>query len=277
MSTVPGPVQRLVVRPEQTQVASTQSQDFTVIGLDAAGNEQPVDVRWALSANIGHLSKTGQFVGTYTGHGTVVAYTPTALHTAEVMVQPGPVALLFVKPQPVTTPAGVPVEFHAQAFDAFQNPIPAFQPHWSVSGNIGTIDPQTGTFTGSSVGRGKIHAEVEGQHGSADVVVRPGSPDAEKSRLVASRLTVPADGKTSADIIIHVQDRYGNPITQAHVTLISNREDQIDQPAPTNQDGVAFGHIRSARPGQSEIRAVIEAKPISNPLHLTFQGLGVSG
>jgi hypothetical protein len=187
------------------------------------------------------------------------------------------VALLFVKPQPVATPAGVPVEFHVQAFDAFQNPIPSFQPRWSVSGNIGTIDPQTGMFTGTSVGRGKIQAEVNGQHGNADVVIRPGTPDAEKSRLVASRLTVPADGKTSADVIIHVQDRYGNPITQAHVTLISNREDQIDQPAPTNQHGVAFGRIRSVRPGPAEIRAVIDSTPISNPLHLTFQGFGASG
>jgi hypothetical protein len=277
VTTVPGPIQRLVMRPEHAQVASTMSQDFTVIGLDVAGNEQPVDVRWALSANIGQLNKTGQFVGTYTGQGTVVAYTPTALRTAEVTVQPGPVALLFVKPQPVTTPAGAPVEFHAQVFDAFQNPISSFQPHWSVTGNIGTIDPQTGVFTGTSVGRGKIQAEVDGQHGSADVVIQPGSPDAEKSRLVASRLTVPADGKTSADVIIHVQDRYGNPITQAQVTLISNREDQIDQPAPTNQDGVAFGRIRSVRPGQSEIRAVIESKPISNPLYLTFHGFGASG
>jgi hypothetical protein len=132
-------------------------------------------------------------------------------------------------------------------------------------------------FTGTAVGEGKIQAKVEDKVGSADVVVHPGTPDADKSRLVASRLTVPADGKTPADIIVRVQDRYGNPINNARVTLLSTRDDQIDQPIPTNVNGMAFGHIRSLKPGRSELRAVIESMRISNPLYLTFQGPDTSG
>jgi Bacterial Ig-like domain (group 1) len=277
VSVLPGPVRHLVIRPTQAQVASTRSQDFRVVGLDAGGNERPVRVQWALTSDVGQLTQTGQFSGTRTGHGTIVAYTPMARATAEVTVQPGPVALLFVKPQPAAAPAGGRVTFQAQAFDAHQNPIPSFQPRWSVAGTIGTIDPESGVFTGTSVGEGKIQAKVEDTVGSADVVVHPGTPDADKSRLVASRLTVPADGKTPADIIVHVQDRYGNPIHNARVTLLSTRDDQIDQPISTNMNGIAFGHIRSLKPGRSELRAVIESVRISNPLYLTFQGPDTSG
>jgi hypothetical protein len=273
----PGPVQRLVVRPTQAQVAATMSQDFSVIGIDAGGNEQPVRALWALTSNIGQLAQTGQFLGTHTGKGTIVAYTPMALDTAAVTVQPGPVALLFVTPQPATVPAGGRVAFQAEAFDAHQNPIASLQPRWSVAGNIGTIDSQSGVFTGTALGVGKILAEVDNKLGSADVVVQPGVPDADRSRLVASRLTVPADGKTSADVIVQVQDRYGNPINNARVTLISTRDDQIDQPIPTNRNGIALGHIRSLNPGRSEIRAVIDSVRISNPLQLTFHGPGTAG
>ena len=208
---------------------------------------------------------------------SLVAYTQAVLGMIEVDVQPGPAALVFIAPQSVTAPAGGQVEFQVRAFDVNQNPLPARPARWSVLGNIGHIDPDTGGFTATHMGQGKVQAEIAGQVGSVDVQVRHGAPDADKSRLVATRLTVPADGKTATDIIVRVQDRFGNPIIDAQVTLISTRADQIDQPVPTDQHGVALGHIRSVDPGRSEIRAVIGSVRISNPLNLTFTRHGVSG
>jgi len=94
---------------------------------------------------------------------------------------------------------------------------------------------------------------------------------------VSSRLQLPADGKTSADIIVHVQDRFGNPVMDAKVFLVSSRDDIIEQPVPTNQHGIALGHIRSKLPGTSEIIAVVESIRISNPIQLKFKSDGASG
>jgi hypothetical protein len=263
--------------PAQAQVASTTSQTFTVTGFDAAGNEVSVDVTWALSKEIGTLTQTGQFNGMRVGKGTIAAYTPTVMATADVTVLPGPVALIFVTPQPVSTAAGESVVFKARGFDAHRNQIPMLQPQWEIVGGIGTIDADTGHFTATQIGHGKVAVQIGDQRGSADVEVHPGSPDGVQSRLVASRLALPADGRTTAALIAYVHDRYGNPIPEAQVTLISSRQDVIEQPGPTNHQGMTLGHIRSTAPGESSIIAVVDSVRISNPVNLTFKGPRGSG
>jgi hypothetical protein len=211
------------------------------------------------------------------GEGTVVGYTDGLVSTAEVRVTPGPVALLFVTPQPTTMRAGQTVAFQAQGFDAHRNAVPTVKPHWSVHGDLGTIDRTTGVFTATHVGRGKVQAAVAETVGSADVVVQPSMPDTEHSRLVASRVTVLADGKSAADIIVLVRDRFGNAVADAHVTLVSSRGDDIEQPGPSNAQGIAIGRIRSRQPGLSAISAVVESVLVNNALRLTFNQPGTAG
>lgn len=277
VTVAPGAVRRLTLEPVQAQVASTTTQTFAAMGYDAADNEVPVAVQWALSSKIGTIDQQGQFTGTQVGKGTLVAYTAGVVATAELAVTPGPVALVFVKPQPVQARAGEHIAFEAQGFDAHHNTIPTLQADWQVAGQIGTIDAQTGVFSATHVGLGKVVVKAGESHGSADVEIHPGTPDAHQSRLVSSRLQLPADGKTRADIIVHVQDRFGNPVMDAQVFLVSSRDDIIEQPVPTNQHGVALGHIRSKTPGTSEIIAVVESIRISNPVQLQFKSAGVSG
>ncbi len=273
----PGEVHRLELEPVQAQVASTTTQTFTAKGYDVAGNEVPVDVQWAMSSQIGTVDQNGQFIGVQVGKGTLVAYASGVVATADLAVTPGPVALVFVSPQPVQARAGEDVSFAAQGFDAHRNVIPVLQTSWQVAGKIGTINAQTGVFSATHVGHGKVVVNVGESRGSADVEISPGTPDANQSRLVSSRLDVPADGKTSADIIVHVQDRFGNPVMDAQVFLVSSRDDIIEQPVPTNQHGIALGHIRSKIPGTSEIIAVVEDIRISNPINLKFKGDDASG
>ena len=121
------------------------------------------------------------------------------------------------------------------------------------------------------MGWGKVTAVVNKTLGGADVVVEPGMPDAEQSRLVSSRVTVPADGKTTANIVVLVRDQFGNAVTGARVTLISSRQDRVEQPGPSNEQGIAVGRIHSTSAGLSEISAVVESVRISNFLRLTFQ------
>jgi hypothetical protein len=274
---VPGPVQHLLLTPGQTEIAATTAQAFTATGLDASGNASPVTVNWAMTEGLGSLDQEGRFTAAYVGKGTVVAYTNSLVGTAEVRVTPGPVALLFVSPQLSTVRAGQTVQFQAQGFDAYRNPIPALTPSWSTAGNIGLLDPQTGMFTATLIGLGKVQATIGGESGSADVIVQPSMPDAEQSRLVASRVTMLADGKTAADIIVLVRDRFGNPVTNAQVTLISSREDGLEQPGPSNQQGIAVGRVRSTKAGLSDITAVVESVRIGNSLRLTFNQPGAAG
>jgi hypothetical protein len=214
----------------------------------------------------------------HVGAGTIVAYTPDALvGTSAVQVTPGPVALLFVTPQPSTLRAGQTAQFLVQGFDFHHNPIPTLTPQWQVQGNIGTIDPVSGLFIARHMGWGKVTAMVRDTHGGADVMVEPGMPDAEQSRLVSSRVAVPADDKTTANIIVQVRDQFGNAVAGARVTLISSRGDHIAQPGLSNAQGVAVGHIRSAKPGLSEISAVVESVRIMNSLRLTFNQPGAAG
>jgi hypothetical protein len=277
VTVAPGTVHRLVLQPQQVQVASTTAQTFVVKGYDAADNEVPVDVQWAMSSKIGTIDQNGQFNGTQVGKGTLVAYTSGLVATADLAVTPGPVSLLFVTPQPVQAKAGEDISFAARGFDAHRNTIPTLQADWQVAGKIGTIDAQTGLFSATHVGQGKVVVSVGDSQGSADVEIHPGTPDAHQSRLVSSRLYLPADGKTNADIIVHVQDRFGNPIMDAQVFLVSSRDDIIEQPVPTNQHGIALGHIRSKIPGTSEVVAVVETIRISNPIQLKFKADGASG
>ena len=273
----PGAVHRLAIQPAQAQVASTTAQRFEATGYDVAGNEVTVQAQWALAAKIGMVDQDGQFTGAQVGKGALVAYAEGVAASADVVVTPGPVALLFVTPQPVQARAGEDVPFVAKGMDAYHNTIPMLQADWRVAGDIGVIDAQTGVFSATRIGQGKVVVQAGETEGSADVVIQPGAPDAQQSRLVSARLDLPADGKTNADIIVHVQDRFGNPVMDAKVFLVSSRDDVIEQPSPTNQRGVTLGHIRSKTPGVSEIVAVVESIRISNPIQLTFKAAGASG
>ena len=273
----PGWLHRLTLLPEQAQVASTTKQTFAVKGYDAAGNEVAVQAQWALASKIGTIDRDGQFTGEQVGKAALVAYAEGVVASADVVVTPGPVALLFVTPQPVRATAGEDISFVARGLDAHHNTIPMLQAAWRVAGDIGVIDAQTGVFSATRIGQGKVVVSAGESQGSADVEIHPGAPDAQQSKIVSARLDLPADGKTSADIIVHVQDRFGNPVMDAQVFLVSSRDDIIDQPSPTNQLGIALGHIRSKASGVSEIVAVVESIRISNPIQLTFKAAGAAG
>jgi hypothetical protein len=273
----PSQARKLTITPAHVQMQAGASQRFTVTAYDAGGNVRDVTVRWALTADVGRLDQSGTFTALHAGRGTVVAYSGGMSATAEVEVLPGPVALIFVNPRLSTVAAGKTIQFEAKGFDAYRNQLPSIAPRWEIRGNVGTIDPESGAFTATQTGWGKVQAVVQDLQGTADVEVTHGSPDARQSRLVASRARLPADGKTAAKIIILVRDRYGNPVPEASVTLVSNRDDLIEQPVPSNQQGIATGSIRSKQPGTAVVHAVIEAQRLTTTLRLTFLEPGVSG
>jgi hypothetical protein len=211
----PGRVQRLELSPAQAQVASPTTQIFTVKAGDAMGNVVVAPVNWALSAPVGAISQTGTFTGMKSGDGMLVAYADGVVTTAEVSVQPGPVAQVFITPQPLQAEAGQNIAFQVRGLDANHNIVPVLQPHWQVSGGIGSIDAATGVFTATLVGQGKVEAEVDGQVGSADLAIHPTRADAANSHLAASRLSIPANGRDSADIVPNISAQH-RPVHEEH-------------------------------------------------------------
>lgn len=276
--TVAGAVERLSVSPETAEVRSAMTQEFEAVGIDAGGNELPVKVKWAVMERLGTVSPDGKFAAKGLGQGKIVAYLDNGLIAANLLeVGPGAVSLLFVSPQPTTVRAGETTRFEVKGFDANRNPIPDIEAKWKVLGDIGDVDPETGAFSAKLVGWGKVQATIADAVGDADVQVTPGAPNAAKSRLTSSRVEIIADGKMPADIAVFVRDRYGNPVADVPVTLISRLDDRIDQPGVTNEQGVAVGRIRSDKTGFSEVSAIVGSVRINNTLQLQFYRPGAAG
>lgn len=271
VTTVPGPVQRISIQPETARVASTEQETFTAIGIDAGGNERPVTVQWGVNSQLGNIDANGRFTAKGLGTGPVVAYQDSGLiSTAAVTVTPGPVVLMFVTPQPTTVRAGDTSHFEVIGYDANRNPVPNLTADWRTVGRIGEINQSTGAFTGTLVGWGKVQATAGQAVGNADVRVTPGTPSQIKSRITSSRVEIAADGETAADVTVLVRDRFGNPIADVPVTLIARTDDEIQQPQPTNAQGIAVGKIRSSKMGIAEVSAIVGAVRIQQTLRLQF-------
>lgn len=278
VTTVPGPVARIEVRPDRAEVPSTEEEVFAAVGFDSGGNERPVKVRWAVNGDLGEIDAEGRFIAKGIGRGPVVAYQDSGLMgTAQVSVSAGPVVLMFVTPQPTTVRAGETTQFKVQGFDANRNSVPKITADWRTVGGIGEIDHRTGAFTAKFVGWGKVQASMGGAAGDADVRVIPGKPSQTQSRMTSSLIEVPADGKTPAEITVLARDQYGNPIADVPVTLIGRIDDQIEQPGVTNEQGIAVGTIRSEKTGVSELSGIVGSVRMLNTLRLRFYLPGAAG
>jgi len=76
-----------------------------------------------------------------------------------------------------------------------------------------------------------------------------------------------------AEIIVEVRDTHNNFVPGIEIKLISDRQgDIIEQPAKTNQNGLATGNIRSTEPGLSKISAVIEDISFDDTAKIFFKG-----
>jgi ribosomal protein S12 methylthiotransferase accessory factor YcaO len=77
--------------------------------------------------------------------------------------------------------------------------------------------------------------------------------------LYGTRPHIPANGADAGVVAIRLRDDCNRPIAGRVVLLSADRDDvTIQQPGPTNAEGLAFGYVRTAVPGQVTITGAIQ-------------------
>lgn len=71
-----------------------------------------------------------------------------------------------------------------------------------------------------------------------------------------------ANGQEPGVVAIRLRDDCNNPVAGRTVVLIADREDvTIEQPGPTDQNGLALGYIRTSVPGPVIVNGIIQPLP----------------
>lgn len=144
----PGTLMSLTISPNTQSLATGATQQFTVVGRDAAGVEVSVSPVWSAAAGGGTISGTGMFtagstVGSFPN--TVSATSGGVTAVASVQVVAGPLATITVSPRPDTLGPTQTRQFTATGRDAGGNVVP-ITASWTVSSVGGGTITNGGLF-----------------------------------------------------------------------------------------------------------------------------------
>ncbi len=250
-----------------------KSYDLNAVGYDAGCNVVSAEPSWAVSEKVGKIDpSTGKLYVSNTGKGVVVAYSGGVASEKMIEVLPGELDRLFISPDRVDVKSGTPHEFEVYGFDTEGNRVELSRSavKWSLEGRIGKLSDK-GQFRGMAMGHGKVIASVDGKRAESSVVVTPGAPSPESSRVRVSHPMLPAVDNAYSEITVEVRDAYNNPVPGVDVTLVSNRSgDILIQPGKTDDRGQAVGRISSSEPGLSTIQAIMGENAIADSEQLNF-------
>ena len=77
--------------------------------------------------------------------------------------------------------------------------------------------------------------------------------------LYGTKPHIPANGDDAGMVTVRLRDDCNRPVAGRTVILSADRPDvTIQQPGPTNAEGLAFGYVRTAVPGQVVITGAIQ-------------------
>ena len=199
-----GALATIKVTPAPIIMPQNGTQQFTAVGLDAAGNVVPITPVWAVVNGGGSISTGGQFTsGTTPGvfAGTIRATSGTIQGFANITVT-GPITTVTVTPGAASVLAGSARQFTAVATDALGNIVAsttlnvAGTASWSVVNGGGTIS-DLGVFTAGAVGgtfASTVRASIGGVTGSASVTVATSAGPVASISLTPSQTTLSAGG-----------------------------------------------------------------------------------
>jgi PKD repeat protein len=225
----PGPLDHVKLEPATAAVEVTKEQQFTATALDQFENSIPgLTFTFRSPKRAGQVDSQGRFTagtkaGTYEDAVTVgvTQGSITRSTTLEVIVQPGPLAIVSVKPAKVTLDIDGSQAFSFVATDRFGNEVRTISASWRVeTPGLGGIDP-TGLFTaGIKAGAfpGVIRVDlVEGPNtasATADLVIRPDPLVRVRVTPAAAFVRIGATVQFSATGF----DKYGNAIPDLQFT-----------------------------------------------------------
>lgn len=171
---------RIEVSPGYSEFGKGETKTFTATGYDQYDNELTINPTWSLSGTgmEGTFNpETGPsttFTANSFGWGVITASVGDISGTADITVFPG-LAEITVDPDSAIILEGETMTFEALGYHEQGLPT-SINPTWSVTGNIGTVSPSTGsttTFTATGGGAGTIVATDGEISGSAEIQVVP--------------------------------------------------------------------------------------------------------
>ena len=158
----PGALSSVAIDPTEVALDIGAPQRFAFRALDEFGNQvSDVLSSWSVPTDVGTIDENGLFT-TVTKAGwflgairlDVVKGTDRASATADVGIQPDPLATIEVQPSFAVVKMGASQQFDASGFDQFGNAVPGLEFLWSSTGDIN----QTGLYT--AVGPWGVHKVI---------------------------------------------------------------------------------------------------------------------
>lgn len=86
----------------------------------------------------------------------------------------------------------------------------------------------------------------------------PANPHNSKL-LYGTKPQIKANGQDAGLVTVRLRDACQRPVSGQTVVLVTDSPDvTIEQPSPTNAEGLAFGFVRSSTPGPVVVRGIIQ-------------------
>lgn len=150
----PGKLAALEVVQESQRVLAGNSVRFSAIGKDLYGNFIPLNPTWEIEGpiDIGSISSNGLFIANKTGKGEIYARAGELTDSVLIEVYPDAPALIHIEPALVLASSQ---EINTRQFSAtfldlrgnIAETADIVELSWSVTQGLGSINPQTGTYT----------------------------------------------------------------------------------------------------------------------------------
>ena len=175
ISVGPGPVHRIVVKPQHATVTAGKSIEYHAIAYDAQQNLIPVNLAWELGGNTpGSIDDSGKFTSRQAGTGVVIASADGVKEKAVVKVAPAALVQISVVPDMLALKAGEKQRLKIAGRDAFGN-LKAFTPAFDISPDtLGALIDGT-QFEAHKAGRGKMTIHAGGVERVVPIEITPGA------------------------------------------------------------------------------------------------------
>ena len=217
---------------------------ITAVGKDSGSKERPVSVTWSADpAQAGTFSKlTGSSVtftasASYTGDVVISGVTDILQDTLSTEVYAPVLETLTVSPASWTLADGGSKVFTASGTDQHGRAM-AVSPEWSLSGDIGWVDPASGfgtTFYATALGTGTLTATQGTKTDSSDITVT--AAPSVLTLVVVSPATASLRVGEQQGFTVQGLDQYGQPMSINPTWSVTGG---IGSVAPTIGAGTTF-------------------------------------
>ncbi|HET7586349.1 MAG TPA: Ig-like domain-containing protein [Gemmatimonadaceae bacterium] len=246
----PVPVNSVTVSPGSVTITAGESRQLSATVTDASGNPLNRPITWSSdNTAAATVNGSGLVTGVAAGSATITATSDGKTGTANVTVNPVPVASVSVDPTSATLHPGDRLTLTATVKDADGNTLTGRTVVWSSDNpDAATVPTGSGTVTARNVGTAIISATAEGHSGSATISVVPVPVASVDVTPSSSTLTV----GDAVQLTATPRDADGNALSGRDITWDSDN----DAVATVN----ATGRVTTHAEGDANITATVEGQ-----------------